>query len=44
METLEKHTHKPSGDIFVFRHAFLWGEGMVYRERQLGIYRGGVII
>ena len=28
METLEKHTHKPSGDIFVFRHAFLWGEGM----------------
>ena len=30
LETLEKHTHKPSGDIFVFRHAFLWGEGMVY--------------
>ena len=30
LETLEKHTHKPSGYIFVFRHAFLWGEGMVY--------------
>ena len=30
LETLEKHAHKPSGDIFVFRHAFLWGEGMVY--------------
>ena len=23
---------KPSGDIFVFRHAFLRGEGMVYWE------------
>ena len=28
--SLEKHTHKPSGDIFVFRHAFLRGESMVY--------------
>ena len=39
METLEKHTHKPSGDIF----AFLWGEGMVYRERQLEIQGGSVM-
>ena len=29
-ETLKKHTYKPSGDIFVFRHAFLRGESMVY--------------
>ena len=27
---LKKHTYKPSGDIFVFRHAFLRGESMVY--------------
>ncbi len=27
---LKKHTYKPSGDIFVFRHAFLRGESMIY--------------
>ena len=28
--SLKKHTYKPSGDIFVFCHAFLRGESMVY--------------
>ena len=28
--SLKKHTYKPSGDIFVFRHAFLRGESMIY--------------
>ena len=27
--SLKKHTYKPSGDIFVFRHAFLRGESMI---------------